>query len=72
MGGGGHPIHRVASFERIGTCALRLRFDDGFTRAIDFEPILACVLFGPLRDPELYYARFIMLLACWGIVGNSK
>jgi hypothetical protein len=49
-----HPIYRVVSFERIGLYALRLQFDDGLIRAIDFEPILAGELFGPLRDPDAF------------------
>ena len=49
-----HPIHRVTSFERIGNYTLRLCFDDGLSRAINFEPVLAGELFGPLRDPALF------------------
>lgn len=49
-----HPIHRIESFERVGTYELRLHFEDGTTRTIDFEPILAGELFGPLRDPSLF------------------
>ncbi len=33
---------------------LRVRFDDGFERTIDFEPILLGPLFGPLRDLRLF------------------
>jgi Protein of unknown function (DUF2442) len=46
-----HPLYRVCSFERIGTYRLRLRFDDGACREIDFEPVLEGELYGPLRDP---------------------
>ena len=49
-----HPIYRVAAFEQVGTYALRLRFNDGLSRIIDFEPILAGELFYPLRDPKLF------------------
>jgi hypothetical protein len=49
-----HPIYRVASFEQVGDYALRLRFNDGLSRTIDFEPILAGELFEPLRDPKLF------------------
>lgn len=49
-----HPIHRVTSFERIGDYTLRLGFDDGLSRTINFEPVLAGELFGPLRDPALF------------------
>jgi hypothetical protein len=49
-----HPIHRITAFEQIGTYSLRLRFDDGLSRSIDFEPVLSGELFGPLRDPEIF------------------
>ncbi len=49
-----HPIYRITSFEQAGPYALRLAFDDGLSRTIDFEPILAGELFGPLRDPKLF------------------
>jgi hypothetical protein len=49
-----HPIFRIISFEQTGTYTLRLHFDDGLSRAIDFEPILAGELFGPLRDPKVF------------------
>jgi len=46
-----HPIHRVTAFEQIAPYTLRVQFDDGISRTIDFEPILRGELFGPLRDP---------------------
>src|SRR5919204_236470 len=49
-----HPIHRITSFKQVGTYRLHLHFDDGFSRTIDFEPVLAGELFGPLRDPEIF------------------
>ena len=49
-----HPIFHVVAFEQTGTYTLRLRFDDGLSRTIDFEPILAGELFGPLRDPKVF------------------
>ena len=45
---------RASALTRIDTYALRLRFDDGVIREIDFEPILAGELFGPLHDPETF------------------
>jgi hypothetical protein len=36
------PIHRM------------LRFDDGSGQTIEFGPVLAGELYGPLRDPELF------------------
>ena len=49
-----HPIHQVTSFEIVGRFALRVRFEDRVERTIDFEPILAGSLYGPLRDPEVF------------------
>jgi hypothetical protein len=49
-----HPIHRVLSFERLAPYTLRVRFDDDTERVIDFRPILAGELYGPLRDPALF------------------
>jgi hypothetical protein len=47
-----HPIHRVTSFQQTAPYTLRVEFDDGLSRVIDFEPILHGELFGPLRDPD--------------------
>ena len=49
-----HPIYRITSFELIAPYSLRLRFNDGVSRTINFEPILAGELFGPLRDPAMF------------------
>ncbi|MEI8341179.1 MAG: DUF2442 domain-containing protein [Verrucomicrobiota bacterium] len=49
-----HPIYRVESFEQTGTYALRIRFNDGLSRQIDFSPILEGELFGALRDPSIF------------------
>ena len=48
---GGIAIFRVQSF----TITLRVRFDESTEQTIDFSPILAGELFGPLRDPELFH-----------------
>jgi hypothetical protein len=49
-----HPIHRVTAFQRVEPYSLRLRFEDGLERTIDFSPVLAGELFGPLRDVALF------------------
>jgi hypothetical protein len=49
-----HPIYRVESFEIISPYTLRVRFDDSTEQAIDFQPILAGELYGPLRDLSLF------------------
>jgi hypothetical protein len=49
-----HPIYRVQSFEKLTPYTLRIRFDDDTERTIDFRPILAGELYGPLRDPVVF------------------
>jgi len=49
-----HPIHRVQSFEIQNPYTLRVRFDDQTEQTIDFKPVLAGELFGPLRDLALF------------------
>jgi len=46
-----HPIFRVTAFEQTAPYTLRIQFDDGVSRVINFEPVLRGELFGPLRDP---------------------
>ncbi len=47
-------LRRIVSFERVGVYALRLLFDDGRERTIDFEPFLRGPIFGELRDPTRF------------------
>lgn len=49
-----HPIHRVVAFEIAGPYTLRVRFEDGVEHTIDFTPVLAGELFGPLHDCALF------------------
>ena len=49
-----HPIYRVLSFEIVAPYTLRVRFDDGSVQTINFEPVLAGELYGPLRDLSLF------------------
>ena len=49
-----HPIYRVRSFENVGPYTLRVGFDDGVEQIIDFRPVLAGELFGPLRNADLF------------------
>ncbi len=44
----------MLSFERVGVHTLRVGFDDGSTQTIDFSPVLAGELYGPLQNPELF------------------
>ena len=49
-----HPIYRVHSFEIVGDYTLRLRFDDTTEQSINFRPVLAGELYGPLSDLGLF------------------
>ena len=49
-----HPIHRVESVRVLGPCTLEIGFEDCTAQAIDFRPVLAGALFGPLRDLALF------------------
>ncbi|MEX0670471.1 MAG: DUF2442 domain-containing protein [Pirellulales bacterium] len=49
-----HALHCVTDFKVIGPYRLRVSFRDGTVQEIDFQPVLAGLLFGPLRDPELF------------------
>lgn len=49
-----HATHKVRSCETAGPYKLRVGFDDDLVRVIDFEPILAGELYGPLCDLELF------------------
>ena len=49
-----HPICRVQAFAIVGPYTLRVRFDDETEQTIDFRPILAGELYGPLRDSSLF------------------
>ena len=49
-----HPIYRVRSFEIVSAYTLRVCFDDSTGQTIDFRPILAGELYGPLRDRRLF------------------
>ncbi|MGI8927465.1 MAG: DUF2442 domain-containing protein [Tepidiformaceae bacterium] len=51
-----HEIFRVTDVAVVGISSLRLRFDDGTERTIDFEPLLTGDLLGPLRDAALFSA----------------
>ena len=49
-----HPICRVCSFQIVAAYTLHIRFDDDTEQTIDFRPILAGELYGPLRDLEVF------------------
>lgn len=49
-----HGIYRVESFEIVSPYTLRVSFNDDTEQVINFEPVLAGELFGPLRDLNLF------------------
>ncbi len=49
-----HPIYRVVSFEITSPYVLRVQFDDNTEQRIDFMPVLAGELYGPLLDLGLF------------------
>ena len=49
-----YQFHDVVGVSYVRDYVLNVQFDDGFERAIDFEPILLGPLFGPLRDLRLF------------------
>jgi Protein of unknown function (DUF2442) len=49
-----HQIHRVAAFEIVAPYTLRVSFDDDSAQLINFEPVLAGELLGPLHDVILF------------------
>lgn len=49
-----HSIYRVKAFQIIAPYILRIEFNDDTVQVINFEPILAGELFGPLKDLYLF------------------
>jgi len=49
-----HPIYRVVNFKIVGPHTLRVEFDDGVAQTIDFRPVLAGEMYGPLQDEQLF------------------
>ncbi len=49
-----HAIHKVTRFEKVGPFTLTVWFEDNAHQTIDFHPVLAGELYGPLQDPNLF------------------
>jgi hypothetical protein len=49
-----HAVYRVVFCQVVAPYTLRIAFDDGTSQIIDFEPVLAGEMYGPLRDLELF------------------
>jgi hypothetical protein len=49
-----HELYQVTDFKIVGAYRLQMFFDDGSEQIIDFQPVLAGEMWGPLRDPALF------------------
>ena len=49
-----HTVYRVIGFKVIRPYTLRVKFDDGMEREIDFRPVLAGEIYGALQDERLF------------------
>ena len=49
-----HKIYRVVSFKPVSPFTLQVTFDDGTKQTIDFRPILAGEIYGPLQDEKFF------------------
>ena len=49
-----HSIYRVKSLKRLAPYTLQISFDDDTEQTIDFQPVLAGELYGPLQDPVVF------------------
>jgi len=49
-----HPIFRVVDFRVLSPYTLEVAFDDEKKTTVNFLPVLAGELFGPLRDLTLF------------------
>jgi len=49
-----HPIYKVRSVKVVAPYMLRVSFDDATEQLIDFRPVLAGELYGPLQDLAIF------------------
>ncbi len=49
-----YKFYRVESFKIIGPYQLLVSFNDGSSQSIDFTPVLAGEMYGPLRDLKVF------------------
>lgn len=49
-----HHIYRVETFQIVAPYTLQVKFDDQREETIDFKPVLAGELYGPLRELSLF------------------
>lgn len=51
--------HRVKSFKIIAPYTIKIRFEDGASQVINFQPILGGGMYRPLRDLEFFNKVFV-------------
>jgi len=49
-----HAIYRVEAVAIVKPYTLRVSFDDGTEQTIDFQPVLAGELYGPLKELSVF------------------
>jgi hypothetical protein len=49
-----HYIYKILSFKKAGPYTLNILFNDKSRRTINFEPVLAGELYGPLRISKMF------------------
>ena len=49
-----HSIHRVTGVQIDGEYTLEVEFADGTRQKIDFQPVMAGEIYGPLLDRSLF------------------
>jgi hypothetical protein len=49
-----HAIYKILDVAVIGPNTLKIWFDDGMERVIDFSDILHGPIYAPLRDPQFF------------------
>ena len=49
-----HPIYQVCAVEVVGPYTLHVQFTDNVEQVINFRPVLAGELYGPLLDQKIF------------------
>jgi hypothetical protein len=49
-----HPLYQVRTVEVVGPYTLRVQFTDNTEQVINFRPVLAGELYGPLLDQNIF------------------
>ena len=49
-----HPIYQVIAVSNVAPYTLCVGFDDATEQTIDFRPVLAGGIYGPLRDLKVF------------------